>query len=263
MRLLNIRARLGASVALLAALTVPAQAADFPCFQDNAMQSARIHDLQVMLMVNALKCRVRHPETLRTYGVLLEQRGQEFGHHGRQIEASMVKEYGLSQGQVAFHRYETTIANFHSLINPSQRQCEEIATYINLAARADHPELESLSRLITGRAIDVCLTPIGTSNVQAVFEPEPLAPPAVLTSAPAAEPAPQIVDGVPTYPVPGTGPDTAAEPLETVAVLASATPPAAVPADPAASTSAEGKLDQAIVALSAAVAALSELRQQP
>ena len=268
MRLLDLRARFGDFVAIIATSSLPAQAADWPCFESAAMQSARIHDLQVMLMVNALKCRVRHPETLRSYGNLLDQRGPEFGRHGRQLEAEMVKRYGLTQGQVAFHRYETAIANYHSISDPTIRQCEQTATYIDLASGADHAELETLSRLATRRAIDVCLTPLGIAADQAEAAPPLRAPPVEMASAAATEPAPQIVDGIPTYPVPGTGPNTAPEPLETVAVLASApaSPPAPAPAAsaaPAATPAAEDKLDQAILALSAAVAALSELRQKP
>jgi len=264
MRLLYFRARLGVCAALLASLANPALAAELHCFKQNAMQSARIHDLQVMLMVNALKCRERRPETLRRYGNLLEQRGAELGDHARKVEATLSEKFGSANGPVAFHRYETAIANYHSYPAPSQEQCEVIATYIDLATRADHAELETLSKLATSRSIDVCLTPVSGVGADETTQPAPLAQRAGLTRIAAADPVPQIIDGIPTYTVPGTGPNTAPEPLEKVAIAASGPAEAVVvPAPPSETSPAQDKLDQAILALSAAVTALSELRQQP
>lgn len=263
------RASLGIVVALLASTSSVAQAAELPCFDEAAMQSARIHDLRVMLMVNALKCRFRHPEALRSYGELLEQRGQELTDHSRLVQLNLSHKYGDVVGPVAYNRYETAIANHHSVPDPSQKQCEDVAAYIDLAMRADHAELETLSKLVTNRAIDVCLTPLqGSAEVVAVG-PE-TASETIAAARPIrvsiAEEAPQLVDGIPTYTVPGTGPDTAPEPLEVVALPAAAPASASAaavsaPASPA--VGANDKLDQAIIALSAAVAALSDLRQQP
>lgn len=269
MNLLPRRAGLGAAVVALVSLANPAHATDLPCFEQSAMQSARIHDLRVMLMVNALKCRVRSPQTLRSYGELLDQRGEELDDHNWQILNAMIDKYGPVQGPVAYNRYETAIANYHSFTEPSQRQCDDIAAYINLAGRADHAELETLSRLATNRAIDVCIVPASGANDRMSATPAMTAPTAGLTRAAASEPELEMVDGIPTYTTPGTGPDTAPQPLETVAVPAAGTADAEpvmaqAPADAGSpALSAEDKLDQAIVALSAAVAALSDLRRKP
>ena len=251
---------LGLSAILIASTATLTKAADFPCFEDAAIQSARIHDLRTMLMVNALKCRTRNPDTLRSYGNLLDQRGGELADHSKLVLLNLQQRYGEAQGLAAYHRYETAIANYHSLPAPSQAQCDEIGTYIALATRADHGEWETLSRLVTSRSIDVCLTPAAGAAA-------PLARGSVAGAMGAAMGAPTrgaapetevpLVDGIPTYSVPGTGPETAPEPLERVALPAAGSAPAS------AAPSAEKKLDQAILALSAAVAALSELRQQP
>ena len=272
MDLLPRRAGLGAAAAALVSLSIPAEAAELPCFDQSAMQSARIHDLRIMLMVNALKCRTRSPQTLRSYGELLDQRGEELTDHSRQILSALIDKHGPTLGPVVYNRYETAIANYHSFTEPTQRQCDDIAAYINLAGRADHAELETLSRLATNRAIDVCIPPRGADNATSA-EPAMTAPPATLTRASAAEPELEVVDGIPTYNTPGTGPDTAPKPLETVALAAAGTADAGPESAPAQARSqaatgstplsAEDKLDQAIVALSAAVAALSDLRSEP
>ncbi|MEQ5788618.1 hypothetical protein J3454_12005 [Erythrobacter sp. NFXS35] len=228
------------------------------------MQSARIHDLRVMLMVNALKCRTRHPQTLRSYGNLLDERGQEFADHNRQVLSAMIDRYGPLQGPGAYNRYETALANYHSMPEPSQRQCEDVAAYISLAARADHAELATLSKLATNRSIDACLTPLNGADDDELAKLDPSPEPAMLTQAAAAEGAPEMVDGIPTYHVPGTGPDTAPEPLEKVALPAfETTDVEPEKPQPAQASAAEDKLDQAILALSEAVAALSDLRREP
>lgn len=261
----NRRAWLGVIGAICASTASLSHAAQLPCFDQAAMQSARIHDLQVMLMVNALKCRLRQPETLRAYGDLLDQRGRELDDHSRLVQLNLAAQYGEANGPVAYHSYETAIANYHSEVEPSQRQCQNVAALIDLALQADHDELATLSRLATNRAIDACLAPLAAATDTAInAKAEPM--PAVAAEAgpihvAASEPEPEMVDGIPTYRVPGTGPDTKPKPLEKAVLTEEASPLAAqkvAKADPAA-----GKLDEAIAALSAAVVALNAMRQQP
>lgn len=258
------RTGFGAAAVALVSLNPAAQAAEFPCFDEPALQSARIHDLRVMLMVNALKCRLLRPQTLRSYGDLMDQRGDELTDHSRQVRDAMVDRYGMAMGEIAYNRYETELANYHSIPDPSQRQCDDVAAYINLAARADHGELATLSRLATSRAIDVCLTPLSRSDAMAQTKPLAQPAPAAMTRPVPPAPEPELVDGIPTYSVPGTGPDTAPEPIEK-AMLTDAGATAAPPASAQASKAAvqEQRLDQAILALSEAVAALRDLRKTP
>lgn len=267
MYLLLRRASLGAVAAAFVSLANPAHAAEFPCFEQDDMQAARIHDLRVMLMVNALKCRLLRPQTLRSYGDLLDQRGEELTDQSRQVLAAMVDQYGTVQGPVAYNRYETALANYHSVPQPSRRQCEDVAAYIDLAGRADHAELATLSRLATNRAIDLCLVPVDRSDSTVAGMPEPEADFATMARASVGLAEPEMVDGIPTYNTPGTGPDTAPEPLEKVALPAagsdSPAPQAPTVAEARTATEAEAKLDQAILALSQAVAALSDLRREP
>ncbi|MEL7218075.1 MAG: hypothetical protein AAGK01_06550, partial [Pseudomonadota bacterium] len=184
--------RMGAAIAAVALVTsaVPAQASAFPCFDTNDMQSARIHDLRVMLMVNALKCRQLSPATLRQYGRFLEERSDEMSVHGDKIEQSLVARYGPEQGRVAFNDYETRIGNYHAGTQPTRELCDDVSTFMKLASRANHAELETLSKLATNRAISTCLVPQETGYTAPIAE-------AVIEESPAANAdlteAPQIV----------------------------------------------------------------------
>lgn len=241
---------------LMAAATLahsPGHAANYPCFGDDAMQSARIHDLKVNLMVNALKCRKVNPMTLRSFGQLLERRSGEFASHEMAVKRSLEIRFGQRQAIAMFDDYETRIGNYHSGVQPSLAQCEDTAAFIRLAGRADSGELETLSRLVTNRGIRSCPVERAASPPPLQrFEREPF----------------EMVDGIPTYSTPGTGPSSDPEPLERVAIPEAAAPvisepapriAAAAPAGPGGepgTADRETRLAEAITALDAAAAAL-------
>ncbi|MEM9502103.1 MAG: hypothetical protein AAF941_09680 [Pseudomonadota bacterium] len=276
MHFLPTKVGAGVVAAALVASAVPANASSLPCFDEAAMQSARIHDFRVMLMVSALKCRSVSPMTLRSYGTLLDSRSDELAFHGEKVESSLVARYGLSQGRTAFNDYETRIGNYHSGVRVTPELCDDVNAFIKLASRANHAELEMLSKLATNRKIDECYVSDrvafdGAASTELVA---PVAAPAPL---PVAEPAistevPQMVDGIPTYMTPGSGPSTTPEPLPNVAVAELAAPdPAPAPATPAALVESaqapapapsprDAKLTQAIDALDAAAAALRDMQ---
>ncbi|MGB7369778.1 hypothetical protein, partial [Erythrobacter sp.] len=140
----------------MATSAVSASASSYPCFDEDAVQSARIHDLRVMLMVNALKCRQLSPTTLRSYGQLVEDRYDEFAEHAQFVQTSMIDRHGPRVGRSAFDSYETRIGNYHSDVRASVELCNDTAAFIDLASRANHAELETLSKLMTNRSIEVC-----------------------------------------------------------------------------------------------------------
>lgn len=270
MRLLPTKPLGGALCAAFAAnfvlASAPAHAQSFPCFEPDTMASARIHDLRVHLMVNALKCREVAPMTLRNYGQLLNSRSTEFARHGRTVKASLETRYGSRQGTQMFDEYETQLGNYHSGVKPSRQQCEDTAAFIRLAHRAGDQELETLSQLVTNRGIRACAVP---QERVAIAPPAPMPAPAramdarwtePVAPAPAPRvaprPAPRMVDGIETY-APGMGPNTAPEPLERVAPPAPVTVAEAAPAAP----SRDDQLAQAISALDAAAAALRGMQE--
>ncbi|MEO0463733.1 MAG: hypothetical protein AAF127_11425 [Pseudomonadota bacterium] len=266
-----------------------AQAASYPCFEDAAMQSARIHDLRMNLMVNSLKCRSIAPQTLSTYGRLLNSRADEFAAHGRAVKASFVERYGPRQGAVTFDDYETRLSNYHSGTQASRGSCEDTAAAIRLASRADHSELATLSRLVTNRGIRACAVeqesqtvalqapatyPVVAPTTTTVQGPRMTADwPEAPAPAPRVEaadmlpagapagvpvgsaPAPRMIDGVETY-GPGQGPDTAPEPLEQLDPA-----PSVAAAPPASTEDREAALAQAIAALDAAATALRGMQE--
>ncbi len=244
--------KLGSAVAAIALVVSasPAHASAFPCFDETDMQSARIHDLRVMLMVNSLKCRQMSPSTLDKYGQFLNQRSDELALHGDKIEQSMVARYGQGQGQQAFNHYETRIGNYHSGSRPTHELCQDVKAFMKLASRANHAELETLSKLATNRSIDTCSVPQQTALaapvVAAVIE-ESAATEAKLVE------APQVVDGIPTYSDAAVAPSSEPEPLETVALIEPEAP---------ASEPQPDRLLQAINALDAAAAALRQMKER-
>ncbi len=270
MRLLPTKMGAGIAAVAMATSAVSASANTYPCFEEEAVQSARIHDLRVMLMVNSLKCRELSPTTLRSYGQLVEARYDEFAEHAEFVHASLVDRHGPRVGRAAFDNYETRIGNYHSGVRPSTELCTDTAAFIDLASRADHGELEMLSKLMTNRDIEVCAAPRASAyDMTATYEARTEARlPNIRKVVPPREPArapvvsaQQVVDGVPTYTAPGTGVDTQPEPLEqaVLAVRADVADEAAE-AQPAAPVQ-EDRFDQAIAALDAAANALRDLKE--
>lgn len=223
------------------------------------MQSARIHDLKVMLMVNALKCRQMLPRAFTAYGRLLDDRWEEFGFHSDRVRGTLLDRYGVRQGESAFDDYETRLGNYHSSVVASVGQCRDIEAFIRLAERANHGELEALSKLVTNRSIESCRS--------ARYTPAP----AETAFAPQANEAfaerTVMVDGIPTYTTPGTGPDTRPEPLEVVElpgpgepVFAQAEAARTDAANPSPAAAQAEQLSQAIAALDAAASALRAMQ---
>jgi len=259
-RLLPTKLGAGSVAAALVVSAVPAHASSPPCVESNAMEAARIHDLRIMLMVNALKCRIASPQTLRAYRTFDAQRGDDLAVYGDKVEASMINQFGPHHGRVAFDRYETSLSNYHSGFTVTRDSCAETAAHIKLATRANDAELATLSKLATNRSIDSCLVPTSDRSFAAApamsrrdtpsfaSQPAPMPRPMAQMSQPRPAPAPEMVDGVPTYPAPGLAPVVQREPGLTVIEL-----PPPGPGN-------EDKLAEAISALDAAAAALRDMQ---
>ncbi len=255
------------SMAVLATTPTSASAANFPCFGDEALPSARIHDLRIMMMVGALKCRDIAPAALRSYGMFVTQRDAELTQHADSVKAGMVAQYGPRVGKLAFDDYETTLSNHYSRMRPTARNCEELGTFARMANMADGEELETLARLATRRDMTVCdISAADPYTAQAIPEPRPAVrvirgavPPGV---APAIEA--QAVESVAV----ASAPVIVAQPIvsapvvpiqeEAVVIEASAD---AVDLAPTSEADENARLDRAIDALDSAAAALRELKQ--
>jgi hypothetical protein len=256
----------GLAAAALAVTAAPAAAYDFPCFEDDMVESARIHDLRVLLMVSALKCRFDNPATLREYTDLLDNREEQFSHHGHRVRENLMARYGAARGNAEFHTYNTRLSNYHSQVQPTAELCEDASAFMRLARRADDAELATLSALATNRTVSTCavsearFVPPMREDEAFGNVPAPRWERAASKPVPAAEP--EMVDGVPTYTAPGSLPETEPEPLETVDLPAQVAEAEAAASEAAASGD-DAKVDQAIAALAAAVEALKELRTAP
>ncbi|MFW5634893.1 MAG: hypothetical protein ACOCYR_08390 [Erythrobacter sp.] len=260
----------GLAAAALAVTAAPAAAYDFPCFEDDLVESARIHDLRVLLMVSALKCRFDNPATLRDYTDLLDSREEQFSHHGHKVREDLMERFGPVRGNAEFHTYNTRLSNYHSKVQPTAELCGDASAFMRLARRADDAELATLSALATNRTVSAC--PVSEARF-APAEPaearerDPFAAvpePSWQRAAPspAAEPEVEMVDGVPTYSAPNSLPGTRPEPLERVDLPAQVAA-AETAAGEAAASGDDAKVDQAIAALAAAVEALKQLKTTP
>lgn len=127
-----------------------------PCFEEGDVQSARIHELRVMLMVNALKCRQIDPVALRNYGRVLIDRDRDFSFHADRVERQLAARFGPRVGAIAFDDYETMLGNYHSNARQTRTTCGELAAMINLVDRAGPDELESISKLMAQQSVRAC-----------------------------------------------------------------------------------------------------------
>ena len=257
------------SAAVLATSPTSASAANFPCFNDDALPSARIHDLRIMMMVGALKCRDIAPAALRSYGTFVTQRDAELTRHADSVKAGMVAQYGPRVGKLAFDDYETTLSNHYSRTRPTARNCEELGTFARMASMADGEELETLARLATRRDMTVCdISAADPYTAQVMPEVRPAV--RVIRGAvpPGVAPAIEAQAVEPVSVAVASAPAIAAQPIVSAPVVpiqeeAVVTEASAQAIDQAATNEADenARLDRAIDALDSAAAALRDLKQ--
>lgn len=154
-----------ASAALLAFSAQTVAAEPFPCFHPEEQQSARIHDLQIMLMVGALQCRDRSPRNVARYGDMLSSRDGGMTAHADRLLGRLIEEYGYREGRRIFDAYETSLSNYYADQQLSSALCADFGTYVRMAEDATDAELETLSKLASRRHIATCAQPLGAARV--------------------------------------------------------------------------------------------------
>lgn len=155
----RLRKMLGslASMAACVAISSPAAANPyFPCFEKRDISSAQIHEMRVMMLVNALKCRDVLPATMHSYRQLMNQRDGELRHHADKVEGQLVAQYGPRSGRIAFADYETLLGNYHSNDRLTYDNCGEMGALMRMVQRAGTDQLHTLSDLMPRTAIRAC-----------------------------------------------------------------------------------------------------------
>jgi hypothetical protein len=248
-KVLGALASIGASVGMTAAASANAY---FPCYTENEIGSAQVHEMRIALMVDALKCRNVLPATMLSYSRLMERRDGDFSHHAGQVERQLVMQHGPRAGRVAFADYETMLGNYHSKGRYSVDTCRNLDGFLRLVERAANTDLQALSEVLPRSAVRACpaatYEPVEETAMAAPPVPVRRAEKAVVAHA-HAEPAVATAQEVEEDLTP------LAERVAPVTPLAKVDPSAGQPA-----ASRTDRLGDAIKALDSAAAALREMQ---
>jgi hypothetical protein len=246
------------------ALVSATASARVTCWYPNESTAVQLHTMNIQLMVGSLQCQRVMPALAQNYEAFSESHRQILDAHGRVLKLRFGREEGgeRGDGQVAFDRYSTSIANSFATnpIRQDAQSCARLDSLVRVAAQMAPEQLTMLaSSLIEAPVSGACPPSNYAFANQAPIPREPAA--RVVVSEDQVATA-TMQDGVLTY----TPPQRSAEIGGVQPVPARAVQPAA-PAAPAgevgsASTpvpqhvSPSDVLKTAVTALQAATAAL-------
>ncbi len=240
-------------LALATVLVMPAASiAQSACWSPDNVRAAHIHAFKTMMLVTALQCRSRVPETLEGYNAFVRARGVWLGEQEARLRAHHAQERGVTAGLLAAGSYETSLGNRFAAYDPDWRDCRAMVDDIAYAAAAPPEEIARMGSALVAPGIVACRAadapPVTVAEV-AVMAPPSVAPAAAAAFTPddddLAPPLP------PTVPVGRVDPDDSA-----VQVAAAAKETAVAAADPSVPPSAADALANAAKALAAAAEAM-------
>ncbi len=232
-----------------------------------------------MLMVGTLQCRGHHRASVDLYNDFVASQRGVLDANSYVLKSHFMRENGISQGQSAYDRFGTSLANQYSAQLDDPEFCETVHHFARLAARATTEELLELADAVAEAPRGGVCRPSQYSFEESRLDDgrddyarrrEPLPPPRVVISdgteaALEAKPAfVEAVDAPQPAPAPAPAPAVAEAKETSVPVPAEAkleliqqvnAEPAVALAAPAAPGRDEA-LQAAIVALQSAVAAL-------
>lgn len=141
----------GAALAVLAGLSVTAMPANAqrPCWSPQQVKAAKVRDLQTLLMVGALQCRTSGHDVLKGYNRFVINSRSVIQGHNEVLRSRFVNVHGAREGQRAYDRFTTALANGHAANTGASDFCPSMAALANQAASSSRAELEALAdRLI-------------------------------------------------------------------------------------------------------------------
>ncbi len=134
----NLWAKLGSALALASLTTAPAQAA---CWSSDAAEAASVRDMETMLMVSALRCKMTGKDVIGAYN--------QFVRTSRtaliDVNETLRLHFASSGGLTAYDRYVTSIANRYGA-GADGLNCNDIASILS-AANAEGGSKAGLIRL--------------------------------------------------------------------------------------------------------------------
>jgi hypothetical protein len=233
----NIMGKGKVAIALVATLCGVAPAAA-GCGSEAARNAAQVRNLQTMMMVGTLQCRVSKVDVVTGYNAFVAARRADLGVANGALKAHF--NVASATGQTAYDRYTTSLANRFGEMKATDADCRKLAALTRVAAKLD---LETLLSLAEAQGLSVRLDEDEACAAPAPIAPTPptieiaqiddaptlaLAAPVIAPSAPpAAAPAPMMV-----YLATADGKPLGTLPAGTQLIVASAPAATALPATP-------------------------------
>lgn len=138
-----------AAVVMVATPLTSAQAA---CWDANSVNAAKVRDMETMLMVASLRCRLKgDPQMLVSYNEFIRSSRPALTQVNDTLRAHFANEGGLN----AYDRYVTSIANRYGG-GAEGLTCEDMSSIL-AAARAEGGSLAGLTRLATAAKVEPVL----------------------------------------------------------------------------------------------------------
>lgn len=144
-----------AAILTLAAtvVAVPSQAS---CWNETAISAAKVRDLETMLMVSALRCRLSGQNMIPAYNRMISQSRPALTAVNDSLRAHFIADVGERAGLNAYDRYVTSVANRYGA-GVEGLNCRDMASILS-AANAEGGSAKGLARLANDAGVEPRLT---------------------------------------------------------------------------------------------------------
>jgi hypothetical protein len=186
-----------------ATLALASQAAAGPaCWTPREVESARVRDLQTIMMVGALRCSAAGYNTAFGYDRFVVRHRAELARHNDVLKAHFYNAGGRQAGNRDYDAFTTALANAHSSGSDDMRgYCDRVDWLVRTAASTPSDELVLFAEEISERPHGVGETcpagddrrgPLAAAPLPPALPPvEAVTPPVQVAAAPAEPAAPE------------------------------------------------------------------------
>lgn len=129
------------TVAAAMLLAMPLGSAQAACWNETAISAAKVRDMETMLMVSALRCRVKDPAILPAYNKFVRTSRAAL----TQVNETLRRQFADQGGLNGYDRYVTSVANRYGA-GTEGLSCEDMSSIL-AAAQSESGSLAGLSRL--------------------------------------------------------------------------------------------------------------------
>jgi hypothetical protein len=140
------------AIAAATLVAVPVTSAQAACWSETAVNAAKVRDMETMLMVSALRCRVADASILGAYNNFVRTSRPALTQVNNTLRTQFASQGGLN----AYDRYVTSIANRYGA-GAEGLSCTDMASILS-AARAEGGSLVGLTRLADDAGVEPVLT---------------------------------------------------------------------------------------------------------